>query len=215
MIPARLGSQRLERKNLRSFGGLTLLEHAIERCITYKLFDDIYVNSESLVFKKYADKYQISFYKRPKKLGNNFSTSEDFVADFFEKVDCTVLYQIHSITPLLYAEDIRKFVTFCRENSSYDTVLSCINDQIEVAFQNKPINFSFKSKSNSQDLLPMQRITWAATKWTKSKFLESRLGGNTGTYSGNIGLYPVSPFSGLAIKTIEDLRVARALRKVI
>ena len=215
MIPARLGSQRLKKKNLEFFGDCTLIEHAIQRCKAANVFDEIYVNSESLVFKKYADANDISFYHRDKKLGNNIATSEDFVFDFLNNIDCEHLYQIHSITPLLGVREIKNFYNFCEHNLQFDTVLSCIEDQIEVAFENKPINFITNQKTNSQDLRPMQRITWSATKWNKNSFINSVKAGLTGTYSGNIGYYAVGAFSGLAIKTLEDLKIANALRDLI
>jgi len=212
IIPARLGSQRLKKKNLELFNGIPLIEHAILRTLNARVFDEIYVNSESLVFKKYADKHKISFYKRPKKLGDNQSTSEDFILDFFTNVECDNLYQIHSITPLLGSDSIRDFYDFCNKNNKFDTVLSCINDQIEVAYQNQPINFKINNKTNSQELLPTQRITWSITKWSKKCFINAINNKKTGTYSGNIGFFSVNPYSGLAIKTIDDLNIANALK---
>lgn len=215
MIPARLGSQRLKKKNLKKFGELTLIEYAIKRCLDAKIFDEIYVNSEADVFEKFASKFGVRFYERPEILGNNESTSEEFVKDFLINTDCTSLFQVHSITPLLSADQIRDFVLFSEENSHFDTVLSCIEDQIEVAYQNKPINFSFANKTNSQDLKPSQRITWAVTKWDKNTYLSAVANKNVGTYSGNIGFFPVGAYSGLAIKSQEDLKIANALRDVI
>lgn len=215
IIPARLGSQRLKKKNLELFNGVPLIEHAIMRALHADVFDEIYVNSESLVFKEYADKHQVSFYKRPNKLGDNKSTSEDFILDFFLNVECDDLYQIHSITPLLGSGNIRDFYNFCNKHNNYDTVLSCINDQIEVAYQNKPVNFITDRKTNSQDLLPTQRITWSITKWRRDSFINAVKNGKTGTYSGHIGFFSVSSFSGLAIKTIDDLNIANALKDFI
>ena len=214
MIPARLGSQRLAKKNLQLFGGFTLIEHAIKRCQAADIFDEIYVNSESLVFKEYAQRNKVFFYHRPSKLGDNESTSEEFVEDFITNVGCENLYQIHSITPLFSSEEIRKFVLYCENNSELDTILTCIHDQIEVAHKNQPINFSYSKKSNSQDLLPMQRITWAATKWSSSTYLEAKRNGSLGTYSGEIGYYQVNTEAGLAIKTAKDLAIANALNNL-
>ena len=215
MIPARLGSQRLKKKNLEMFGEFTLIEHAIIRCIKSNIFDDIYVNSESEVFADYAKKHKVKFYKRPALLGNNQATSEEFVEDFLNNIECESLYQIHSITPLLSAEKIREFVQFCESHPEFNTVLSCIHDQIEVAYQNQPINFTFNKKTNSQELKPTQRITWSATKWSKSSYLNAKKNKSIGTYSGNVGFFEVPPFSGLAIKTIDDLIVANALRDLV
>jgi len=215
MIPARLGSQRLKKKNLELFGEITLIEHAILRCKNSGVFDSIYVNSESLVFKDYAEKHGVYFYHRPEELGNNKATSEEFVEDFLRNIDCKSLFQIHSITPLLGVDEIKSFVNFCEMNDQLDTVLSCINDQIEVAFGNNPVNFSLTEKTNSQDLLPTQRVTWSATKWSRNAYLNTKDNGGIGTYSGNVGFYPVGPFTGLAIKTAEDLKIANALRRLV
>lgn len=215
MIPARLGSQRLKKKNLEIFGNLTLIEYAIKRCLDANIFDEIYVNSESDIFEQFADKYGVYFYKRPLVLGNNASTSEEFVEDFLNNIECTSLYQIHSITPLLNAKQIRDFVVFSEKNKNINTVLSCVEDQIEVAYQNQPINFSFDTKTNSQDLKPVQRITWAATKWDKDTYLSAIKHGEIGTYSGNVGFFSVGIYTGLAIKTEEDLKIANALREII
>ena len=215
MIPARLGSQRLKKKNLEKFGDLTLIEYAIKRCIDAGVFDEIYVNSESEVFAPFANKHGVEFYKRPADLGNNTATSEEFVEDFLKNVKCSSLYQIHSITPLLNTQQIKDFVSFSETNHEFDTVLSCIEDQIEVSYQNQPVNFSFNAKTNSQDLKPVQRITWAATKWNKNAYLSAIQEGKIGTYSGQVGFFPVGAYSGLAIKTKEDLIIANALREVI
>ena len=215
MIPARLGSQRLRKKNLQPFGEMTLIEYAIFRCKSSGVFDEIYVNSESDVFAEYAESANVRFYKRPDSLGDNVSTSEEFVQDFLTNVECEDLFQIHSITPLLAPAEIKDFVIFCSENRQYDTVLSCIEDQIEVAYNNRPVNFSLHQKTNSQDLIPTQRVTWSATKWSRRVYLDAKANGKIGTYSGNIGFYSVGTFSGLAIKTEADLNIATALKDVL
>lgn len=215
MIPARLGSQRLKKKNLELFGNVSLIEYAIQRCLSAGVFDEIYVNSESLVFKEFSERLGVSFYQRPEILGDSESTSEDFIADFFDKEGPDTIYQIHSITPLLSADSIKEFVEFCRKNTQYQTVFSCIHDQIEVAYEGVPVNFTVSEKTNSQELRPTQRITWSATKWSRLAFMEARASGKVGTYSGQIGYFEVAPFSGLAIKTIDDLNIARALRELV
>ena len=215
VIPARLGSQRLKKKNLELFGEVTLIEHAIRRCKEANVFDDIYVNSESSVFEEFAEREGVKFHHRPTELGSNSATSEDFIFEFLERVECRSVFQIHSITPLLSSKEIATFSSYCENNSHLDTVLSCIDDQIEVAFENCPINFSFGEKTNSQDLKAVQRITWAASKWSREKFLEEKNRGGIGTYSGTVGFYSVGPFSGLAIKTAYDLKIANALREAL
>ena len=213
MITARMGSQRLKKKNLRKLCGTTLIERAIKKCQLAGCFDEVWVNSEDLEFKAIAEKSGAYFHQRPLMLGDNDATSEDFVTEFLVTHDCDYLFQVHSIAPLLYSDEVRDFTKFF-VNSEYDVLLSCIEDQIEVAFDNKPINFSFNSKLNSQDLSPVQRITWSITGWKKEVFLSAVNNGGCATFTGKIGFFPVSAISGHVIKTKEDLAVAESLMKV-
>ena len=52
MIPARLGSQRIPKKNLRLLAGKTLSQWVIDACLKADVFNDIYINSESNIFEK-------------------------------------------------------------------------------------------------------------------------------------------------------------------
>ncbi len=212
MIPARLGSQRLPKKNLCPLGGVPLIAHAIRKCHEAACFDEIWVNSESLEIAAVADAEGALFHERPETLADNVATSEQFVLEFLEAHDCEAVVQVHSIAPLLSAMEVRGFVDHFGQND-FDVLLSCIEDQIEVAYRNQPVNFTFAEKTNSQDLDPVQRITWSITAWRRATYLEAAKAGDTATYSGKVGFYPVSSFSGHVIKTQADLDMAEALLK--
>jgi CMP-N-acetylneuraminic acid synthetase len=214
MIPARMGSQRLTQKNLRTLRGVPLIVRAIRKCQEAGCFDEIWVNSEDLAFAPIAEAEGVQFHQRPAELGNNQATSEDFVKEFFRAHDCDRLAQVHSIAPLLTAQEVKDFM-HAWLNSNHDVMLSCIHDQIEVAYQNKPVNFTFAEKTNSQDLQPTQRITWSITGWKRKAFLEAAEAGKNATYYGSVGFYPVSSISGHVIKTQTDLDIAEALMNIV
>ena len=214
MIPARMGSQRLKKKNLRELGGSTLISRAIQKCVEANCFDEIYVNSENTIFQPIAETAGVNFYKRPDELGGNEATSEDFVTDFLNKIECDYLIQVHSIAPLLSISEIRDF-TSAFVGSDYDVYLSCIEDRIEVAFQGQPVNFTFSKKTNSQELHPTQRLTWCITGWKRETFLNAKSNHQIGTYAGQIGFFPVSNLAGHVIKTEHDLKVAAALMETL
>lgn len=214
MIPARMGSQRLKKKNLRELGGVPLIIRAIQKCHSADCFHEVWVNSEDEAFSPIAENEKAFFHKRPKELGNNSATSEQFVYEFLSHHECDYLLQVHSIAPLLTAEEVRNFTRSFME-SGKSVYLSCIHDQIEVAYEDKPANFSFGYKSNSQDLKPMQRITWSITGWKRDQFLKSYEQKKCATYDGDLGFYPVSPISGHVIKTQLDLDIAEALLGVL
>lgn len=215
MVPARMGSQRLPQKNLRELSGVSLIARAIRKCHAAGCFDAVYVNSEDAIFGQIADREGAQFYQRPEELGSNSATSEEFLTDFFEAVeDVDYLVQVHSIAPLLTAREVFDF-TVAWKASGHDVMLSCIEDQIEVAFNGTPVNFTFTKKTNSQELIPTQRITWSVSGWRRMQFLAARAAGQTATYAGSVGFHPVSAISGHVIKTETDLKIAEALLSVL
>lgn len=210
MIPARMGSQRLARKNLRELGGISLIVRAIRKCQEAGCFDEIWVNSEHPDFGSIADAEGVYFHQRPEALGNNQATSENYIAEFLEGHSCDRLFQVHSIAPLLTISDIRSFVTHM--NSSKDEcLLSTEEIQIECAYLGKPVNFTLDEKTNSQDLDPVQRVSWSITGWKRDAYLSAIAAGNCATYSGQVGFFPISRLAAHVIKTESDLEFAEAL----
>jgi len=210
MIPARLGSQRLKRKNLREIEGVPIIGHAILKCVDSGVFDQVVVNSENEVFRGIADKYGVDFHHRPEELGDNNATSEQYIADFLESYDCDRIVQVHSIAPLLTVEEVAQFTQFFCD-SEFDVLLSVTLEQIECFFDGKPLNFSLSEKTNSQELKPVERVSWSITGWKRSTYLEAVEKGLCATYYGKIGTFSVGRMAGHVIKNEEDLRIAQAL----
>jgi len=210
MIPARMGSKRLPKKNLEEIGGRTLIHWAVERCIDSGAFDEIWVNSEDLAFREVATNLSVNFHLRPFELGSDKATSEQFVSEFLERHECDFVIQVHSVTPLLDSGEIREFVKQVRADDA-DTILSGVEGDLEHVLETNPVNFSFDAKSNSQDLTPVFQITWPITAWRRETFLNNEEPERCSTYCGRIKYFPVSRFSGLAIKVEQDLKYAQAL----
>jgi len=213
MIPARMDSQRLEQKNLRELGGLPLITRAIRKCLTAGIFDEIWVNSEHSTFGEIAAQEGVQFHRRPAELANHTATSEQFVYEFLSAHPCEYLFQVHTIAPLLTAKQVAGFVQAMLESDN-DAQFSVVNEQIECAINGEPINFTYDSKTNSQELTPVQRITWSITGWRASTFISAYETGKCATYAGKVGYYPIDRMAGHIIKTEEDLRIAEALLKV-
>ena len=181
MIPARMGSQRLKLKNLKEIDGAPIIAHAIRKCLSSGVFDEVWVNSEHETFGEIAIKEGAFFHKRPKYLADSIATSEDFVYEFLNAHDCDYLFQVHSIAPLLQTNTIINF-TEQMLITDIDVQLSCVNEQIECAYQDSPINFSYNIKTNSQELKPVQKITWSITGWKRENYIKGYLDKQCATY---------------------------------
>ena len=214
MIPARMGSRRLKQKNLRELAGVPLIVRAIRKCKVAGVFDEIWVNSEDGAFGEIASEEGVAFHRRPAALGDDKATSEEYVAEFLERHPCEFVVQVHSIAPLLSAEEIKRFVTELRAGQ-LDCLLSAELVQIECAYRGRPVNFRFSEKTNSQDLEPMQRVSWSITGWRRSTYLAAAAAGRCATYAGRVGFFPVNRLAGHVIKTEDDLRMAEALLPLV
>lgn len=210
MIPARMGSQRLAKKNLRELAGIPLIVRAIRKCQKAGCFDEIWVNSEHPDFGPIAENEGVKFHQRPEALGNNQATSEQFMTEFLQHHACDRVFQVHSIAPLLTVEDVVRFVREMEE-ADHDCLLSTEEIQIECAYRNEPINFVLTEKTNSQDLDPIQRVSWSVTGWKRETFLKAVEEGKCATYAGKVGYFPISRLAAHVIKTEGDLAFAEAL----
>lgn len=210
MIPARMGSQRLKAKNLRKLGGIPLITRAIRKCKEAGVFDEIWVNSEHPAFGEIALAEGVHFHQRPEALGNNQATSEQFVAEFLTKHPCDFVFQVHSIAPLLTADEVRRFVQ-AMAGDQYDALLSYEAIGIECALAGQPVNFTFAQKTNSQELTPVQRIAWSITGWRRATYLAAAQAGGCATYAGRVGFFQVDHLAAHVIKTEEDLQLAEAI----
>lgn len=213
MIPARMGSQRLTKKNLRELGGIPLIVRAIRKCKAAGCFDQIWVNSEHSDFRTIANSEGVHFHHRPAALGNDAATSEQYIAEFLERHECDTIFQVHSIAPLLTVHDVKAFVHHMCE-SDFDCLLSTEEIQIECAYMGKPVNFTFETKTNSQELEPIQRVSWSITAWRRSAYLSAVAADQCATYSGKVGFFPIDRLAAHVIKTEDDLAFAEALLPV-
>jgi len=80
IIPARGGSKRIPRKNIKPFHGKPLIAYSIETALKSKLFDQIIVSTDDEEIADVAKKYgaEVPFI-RPKNLADDFTGTADVI----------------------------------------------------------------------------------------------------------------------------------------
>lgn len=210
MIPARLGSQRLTQKNLLEIGGVPLYTRALRKVKDLPCFSEVWANSEADQIGALAAAEGVPFHKRPDHLGSSSATSEDFVYEFLKAHPCDYLVQIHSIAPLLTRNEIGAF-TEELTTGGHDTLLSGVNEQIQCMMNDEPLNFSRTLMDATQELAPIQRISWSITGWRRESYLATFEQKGCATFHGKMGFFNLSRPSGLVIKYQEDYDMAKAM----
>ena len=213
MIPCRLGSQRVPKKNLRLLGGKTLSQWVIESCKNAGVFNEIYINSEADIFNKIADDCQIKFYKRPEYLASNSATNDDFALDFMNNVELDILIQVNPTSPFISTEEIKNFVNTFNEGK-YHTLHTIKEEQIEGLFKGKPLNFDpMKHMPPSQDLIPVQLFSSSIMAWDANKFRENMKSLGCAVYGGDglTGYFVLKGISTLDIDNEFDFQIAELI----
>lgn len=127
IIPVREHSKGIRNKNILRFqNGLTSLE--MLKKVLKKLEDiDLYVSTESILMKKFANSVGIDVIMRPLDLGNDEATIDDVVEDLIENpiIDrYKNIWIIQATCPLISIDSLRKIRESLNNSIELDTVFS-------------------------------------------------------------------------------------------
>jgi pseudaminic acid cytidylyltransferase len=114
IIPARGGSKRIPRKNIKNFCGQPMISYSIMSAIESKIFDHVIVSTDDDEIAKTSLKYGASVpFFRPKKLSDDYSTTTDviehalsWVLENIGKVD--LVCALYATAPFTTSEDLMK-----------------------------------------------------------------------------------------------------------
>jgi len=110
IIPARGGSKRIPKKNIKDFFGKPLIAYSIEAAINSNLFQKVIVTTDDAEIAKIAREYGAEVpFMRPKKLADDFTGTTDVVnhaVDYLEKQGESYEYicTIYATAPFLQAK---------------------------------------------------------------------------------------------------------------
>ena len=164
IIPARGGSKRIPRKNIKDFLGKPIIAYSIEAAINSGLFDDVVVSSDDYEIAEIAKKYGAKFLKRSKKNSDDFATLSDVIEEvksiYFEDniafdTICCILATAPLLTSKLIKEGYANLIT-----TGADSVRPIIKFsypiQRALALNNGKVSFMNEEymKTRSQDLEP-------------------------------------------------------------
>lgn len=85
IIPARAGSKRIVKKNIKPFMGKPIMAYSIEAALNSGLFDVVMVSTDSEEFAKVARQYGAEVpFLRSEKTANDFAGTEDVIMEVLE-----------------------------------------------------------------------------------------------------------------------------------
>ena len=214
MIPARLRSTRLKMKNLALINNEPMIKYSIDAAKESNVFDKIFVNSDSDIFSKIANRYGVNFYQRNIELGSSITKSDEVVYDFFEShSEVDILVWVNSIAPFQTSDEISSVVNYFLKHD-LDSLITVVKSQVHCDFKNHPVNYKVDEVfAQTQDLDPVYPFAYSLMMWKRESFLENFQKNGHALMGGVFSTYPVSKLSGMIIKYEEDLLLADAIMK--
>ena len=218
LIPARGGSKRIKNKNIKKFFGKPLLERVIKNAKKSKLFDNIYVSTDSALIKKLATSCGATVpYIRSKKLSNDHAIIKSVIDDFISKVISDIKQKINIF--ILYPTSVfvdKKLIIRCNQilqTTEYVTAVKKFPHPIERALKfnkNKlePLNLK-KKLMRTQDLKDYyynsgQIDCFKLDAWVKNKMFHKM----------NAKFIILKDLDSVDIDTPDDLKLAHKIFKL-
>lgn len=175
VIPARGGSKRIPGKNLRHFGTKPLVAHTIEAALESRVFDAIYVSTDSPPIAEAAGTYDdIVVLERPSDLADDLSTAVDVTVDVLMHHDSAAyVAQLLPTSPLRTGDDVaashrmfmqspdRSLVSVA-ELLGYNAWWSCVIDDDAMSFLHDEA-LAFRSQDLPTLAIPTGALAWASS----------------------------------------------------
>lgn len=163
IIPARGGSKRIPRKNIKSFLGKPIIAYSIEAAINSGLFDEVMVSTDDFEIAEIANKYgaTVPFF-RTEKTSTDFATTFDVIEEVVEQYQAInrnfdFICCLYACAPFVTSDRLSESLKML-ETQEYDSVFPVIPFgfpiQRALKFEGEKINFFYPefSLSRSQDL---------------------------------------------------------------
>lgn len=220
IIPARGGSQRIKKKNIKKFYSKPILYWTIKVLRQSRLFSKIVLSTDDNQIKKIGEQLGFDYIiSRPANLSNNYTPTKPVIehAINFLKTKFKIKYVccVYSCNPFLNSFDLKKSFTILKKNKKkFVFPITEYAHPIQRAFKlikkNKLIFFKKKHElSRTQDLVKsyhdVGQFYWGTvTNWLSKKKL----------HSNGIGL-PIPKWRVADIDNLHDWKRAELLFKIL
>ena len=170
IIPARGGSKRIPRKNIKEFLGKPIISYSIEAALSSGLFDEVMVSTEDKIIADIAIEYgaTVPFY-RSKVNANDYATTLDVIEEVLERYE----QQQKNFDSICCIYPTAPFVSSSKLKEAFDLLkaqkLDAVVPVMEFSFpiqrslklQNGRLSYNFPEYENSrsQDLQKLYHDT--------------------------------------------------------
>ncbi len=214
IIPARGGSKRIPRKNIKNFLGKPIISYSIEVALNSNLFDEVMVSTDDEEIKNVAEAYGAKVpFMRSKENANDHATTMDVLKEvvcsyeeskrYFDYICC-----FYPCSPLASEKRLREAFELILKNN-YDSVFPVMSFsfpiQRAVKLSNEKVSFFYPkyAEYRSQDL---ERSYHDAGQfyWFKNQIIKE----GDESLTENTGAIEITELEGQDIDNLSDWQLA-------
>ncbi len=207
IIPARGGSKRIPRKNLRKLNGLSLIEHSIiyaQNNIEYA--QHICISTDDSDILEIAKKYNVDVVKRPKELSGDLATTVSAIKHVLQTLDNNYenVVLLQPTNPLRPKKLLKEAYEIYSKSKSDSLITVSKNDKkLGKITDGKYIPYSYKMGQRSQDIEPLYFENGLLYITKASLILEDKI-----LSDSNIAFIIDHPYSLVDIDVEDDFKFA-------
>lgn len=221
IIPARGGSKRIPRKNIKEFCGKPILAYSIEAALNSNLFDEVMVSTDDNEIAEIAKQYGASVpFLRSAETANDFAILKDVLNEVlseykeleksFDEVCC-----ILPTAPLVEADDIIKSYEILEKEKCVSVVpvvkySYTIFRSLKIENGRLAMNWPENFPKRSQDL-PDAYHDAGLFYWYNKKYFEEKIAG----FGENACPYILEEEKVQDIDTLDDWKIAEMKYKML
>ncbi|MCF3107523.1 pseudaminic acid cytidylyltransferase [Niabella sp. CC-SYL272] len=221
IIPARGGSKRIPRKNIKPFFEKPIIAYAIELAVESALFDEVMVSTDDIEIAEISKKYGAAIpFLRSSQNANDFATTLSViqeVVDQYQKSGITFHYVccIYPCTPLIKKSRLKEgfqLMTTGKFDTVFPTIAFGHPIQRALKVEDNHVTYFQESFANSrtQDLEPSYYDA-GQFYWLNIQMLKSM----STMITGNSGAIKVSELEAQDIDNETDWKLAELKYKLL
>lgn len=153
LVPIKLNSQRLPRKNILPIAGHPLCWHICNSLVQAKGIDEVYVYCSDKDIVQYLPEGTL-FKKREKWLDGELVRGFDIYRSFISEIDADIYILAHTTSPFIKVSSIENALSHVL-SGEYDSAFSAEKIQTFAWYLEKPINYDLNDVPRTQDMDPI------------------------------------------------------------
>lgn len=180
-IPIKENSVRAKDKNFKQLAGKKLYQHILDKISSEKIFDMVFVDTDSKEIKDYALDKKLSVIDRPKFLTASWVNGNDLLKFAYSEYiknnePCDYIFHLHVTAPFIKLDTIKKIKNFLM-NNVYDSVFSSVIKHGWYWYKNDPVNYTYYNPTSESKSEIVKETTGLYGIWVKAfEEMGSRLG---------------------------------------